>query len=412
MQSVDDFLARGNEAIESGDNERAVLITSEGIRSHPNEWRLYDQRAFAYFMRDERDKAIADFTEAIRIDPQAVPGPSYSARGQCHLENKQYDRAVADFSKALQLGLEGVPRQGTFRGRGTAYLRQRKWAKAIADLSEAIRLDASDVGPYMARGLAYREQQKFDLAIADLDEAIRLGILDPLPRNTAYINRGIAHDENGDHDKAIADFTEALRNAPEVPRAYHDRGISYLKIGEYERAIADFSEHIKREPDAATYANRALAYQLLGDEENAASDGQQAEELGGKSPLGLLKEERRILQGKWNVVLGNRMGVEVGAKELGLDQVLIVGDRLTLSLDRKETAKYRITINPTHSPKAMDWLNERTNEKLPVVYSVNEKKLQLCFPILQKESGPRAMRPRSFETKGNPVEMIVAEREQ
>lgn len=47
------------------------------------------------------DRAIADFNEAIRIDPQSAF--AYFSRGNAYSDNGDYDRAFADYDESLQL---------------------------------------------------------------------------------------------------------------------------------------------------------------------------------------------------------------------------------------------------------------------------------------------------------------------
>ena len=47
-------------------------------------------------------------------------------------------------------------------------------------------------------------------------------------------------------------------------------------------------------------------------------------------PTDKLKEEWKRLEGNWKVISGEKMGAEVGPKDLGIDRIVIVGDRMNL----------------------------------------------------------------------------------
>ena len=47
------------------------------------------------------DKAIVEFTKAIKIDPDLAPG--YSWRGSAYYKNAQYGLAINDFTMAINL---------------------------------------------------------------------------------------------------------------------------------------------------------------------------------------------------------------------------------------------------------------------------------------------------------------------
>ena len=51
--------------------------------------------------KGELDKAIADFSKAIEIDPKSAI--AYNNRGWAYEGKKDYDRAIADYSKAIEI---------------------------------------------------------------------------------------------------------------------------------------------------------------------------------------------------------------------------------------------------------------------------------------------------------------------
>src|SRR5204862_543460 len=86
------------------------------------------------------------------------------SQGDTSFDNRDYDRAIADFSEAIRL----IPKNATaFNGRGKAYANKRDYDRAIADYSEAIRLDPKYVFAFNNRGNAYRNKGDTDRAIAD-----------------------------------------------------------------------------------------------------------------------------------------------------------------------------------------------------------------------------------------------------
>lgn len=54
-----------------------------------------------HLRRGEYDKAVADLTDAIRLEPKSPRG--YSNRGNIYLLRGQYDKAAADLDEALRL---------------------------------------------------------------------------------------------------------------------------------------------------------------------------------------------------------------------------------------------------------------------------------------------------------------------
>jgi tetratricopeptide (TPR) repeat protein len=115
------------------------------------------------------DQAIADYDEAIRLEPRyAWP---YVNRGHIRRHKEEYDQAIADFNEANRLEPNSAD---PLYGRGLTWLRMQRYDQAIADFSEVMRLMPEFASPYVGRGRARKAKQEYDRALADFDEAIRM----------------------------------------------------------------------------------------------------------------------------------------------------------------------------------------------------------------------------------------------
>jgi len=61
----------------------------------------YLHRGDAYFEKEEYDKAGADYTRAIELEPNLAV--AYYNRGVAYLRKDKYDEAIADLTKAIEL---------------------------------------------------------------------------------------------------------------------------------------------------------------------------------------------------------------------------------------------------------------------------------------------------------------------
>jgi tetratricopeptide (TPR) repeat protein len=193
-------------------------------------------------------------------------------------KNEDYEKAIADFTESIRLNPNRAGIDGTYRARGYAYIDKGDRDKAIADFTESIRLNPSDTATYNARGVIYAHKGEYDKAIADFTEAIRV---DP---NYAqgYKNRGTAYYSKHDNDKAIADYTEAIRLKPDDAEAYINRGNTYYLKHDNDKAIADFSEAIRLNPKHAEgYAKLARILAVCPDDK--IRDGNKAVEYAKKA---------------------------------------------------------------------------------------------------------------------------------
>ena len=117
-------------------------------------------QGFVYSYKGEFDKAIASFTEAIRLDPKFAD--AYAGRGVVYgREQGEPDKAIADFNEAIRLDPNCVH---TYIKRGSTFIAKGEFDKAEADFTEAIRLDPKIEGAYVGRGIVYSDT--VDLAIS------------------------------------------------------------------------------------------------------------------------------------------------------------------------------------------------------------------------------------------------------
>ena len=150
--------------------------------------------------KKDLDKAIADFAEAIRLDPKVTD--AYHHRGNAWLQKPDYEKAIADFSEEIQLDAD---RSAAWLNRGYVWLTKKENEKAIEDLSRSIELDATSPMAFFYRGRAFYFKGERRKAIGDFSEAIDLGM-----GSYAYYDRGVAFYEVGDFEQAIEDFTHAI----------------------------------------------------------------------------------------------------------------------------------------------------------------------------------------------------------
>jgi tetratricopeptide (TPR) repeat protein len=191
---------------------------------------------------------------------------AYHNRARGWASKSDYDRAIVDYTEALRLDPNYVQ---AFYGRAVAWTMKANHDRAIADFDQAIRFDPRQALVYESRGVAWAAKGDRDRAVADFDQALRL---DPkLVR--AVFRRATIHAQKGDHDRAIASYDQAISIAPKYVAAYFNRGLAWQAKGNPKRAIADYSRTILLDPTyAAAYTQRGLAFELSGERERARSD--------------------------------------------------------------------------------------------------------------------------------------------
>ena len=138
-------------------------INSGGLHDHDLAVEYYN-RGIKYASKGDYDRAIVDYTEAIRLDPKYAD--AYGNRGNAYRDKRDLDRALADYNEALRIRPGAID----YFNRGTAYYVTAEYDRAIADYTEAIRLDPTFARAYYNRGFAKRA--KGDSAGGDADIAM------------------------------------------------------------------------------------------------------------------------------------------------------------------------------------------------------------------------------------------------
>jgi tetratricopeptide (TPR) repeat protein len=232
----------------------------------------YNNRGVEYLHKADNDRAIADYSEAARIDPHY--GQPHKNLGEIYRARGDFDHALPEFTEAIRIDPKDSE---AYNYRARAYIEKGDLDHAIADASDAIRIWPKYAGAYNNRALAYSEKGDYDRAIAEYDEAIKL-----VPTYaTGYSNRGLSYMNKNDFEHAIADFGEAIRNDPKFVLAYNNRASAYLT--DFDHALADYDEAIRLDPKSSSlFRNRGIVEMYAGKLPKALIDLNQSSELGPK----------------------------------------------------------------------------------------------------------------------------------
>jgi lipoprotein NlpI len=172
--------------------------------------RAYNGRGIAYDMKENYDKAIADYDEAIKLDPKDAHG--YSNRCFTYNSKNEIDLALSDCDQAIKLDPKLAR---AYNNRGVVFYHKQDYDRAIADYSQAIQLDANYAPSFDKRGIAYDDKQDYEHAIADYNQAL---LLDPRYTYPA-LWRYVARARNGQNGRAELETFAAKMNPAEWPYA-------------------------------------------------------------------------------------------------------------------------------------------------------------------------------------------------
>ncbi len=137
--------------IENEDDQVSLLTIAFGINADiaydPEQ--LYYFRGIAYQNKGDIDKALADYSESLRIKPIFAAALN---RGQIYSGRNNFDMAVADFNAALKIKPNDID---ALKNRGYANFQKRDFNAALADYNSALKINPKDVWTLLNRGMTY-----------------------------------------------------------------------------------------------------------------------------------------------------------------------------------------------------------------------------------------------------------------
>jgi tetratricopeptide (TPR) repeat protein len=213
------------------DHEAAVAVASKFMEFN---------RALGLLLRgqacknlDQSDKALADFDEAVTVDPQMWQ--AWQEKGKVHAETGQWDNAIAAYSRVL------IANPGWWDGwpiRAQLYEKAGKWDQAVADYAEAIRLSP--------------EILQWQTALAWL----LTNCPNPLIRNPR---------------RAVELARKGVSGEHRVEWAWNALGAAHYRAGDWKAAVEALEKSIelRHGGEALDWYFLAMAYQRLGKTDEA-----------------------------------------------------------------------------------------------------------------------------------------------
>jgi tetratricopeptide (TPR) repeat protein len=211
ISQANELAMEGFRAAANGDYDIAIALYSAALQKPVwtrQKAALHSNRGYAYNSKRQFAEAIADQTEAIRLNPQL----SYA-----------------------------------FAARGYAYLEKGELDKGFVDLTESIRLDPNSDSAYYNRGLLLDRRGEFSDALKDFDEGVRC----TPERADRLVARGLCYFALGDFDRALASFDGAVATEPSNAIGYLARSKFYARSGNADKQQRDYQQALGMDPNAA-----------------------------------------------------------------------------------------------------------------------------------------------------------------
>lgn len=195
--------SRGIAYSSKGDDEHALADYDLCLQMRPHFANAYNNRGIIFLRKLDFARALDEFNAAVKYGPNSPNRYTHlTNRARAETLLKQYDAALADFSEAQKLNADGpqVP-----SNRCIAYAEMKRFDEAIADCNVVLAKTPKNVYVLTSRANAYLAKGDPDAALADYNEAIKIA-----PNNIrAHAGRGQYYEKKGDAAAARYDYRSA-----------------------------------------------------------------------------------------------------------------------------------------------------------------------------------------------------------
>lgn len=244
---------------------RALTAVNLSIKYLPKKDKTY--KAFAYTLRadiniglGEKDRAIMDYTEALKYTPEDED--LYEKRAQIYYEQGKYDLADDDYRKIISLDQGSVM---GYMGIGRNANAQNKFEDAVTQFNYVIKLASDYTSGYSFRAESYIGLKKYNEAIEDIIKALELDY----DSKAFYLMQQVA-------DSSFTEITTKIKvqcvKNPSNGYWPYCLGIINERTKHYKAAIEQYKNSFDKDKSPVTTYRIACCYEELGDYESALSN--------------------------------------------------------------------------------------------------------------------------------------------
>ena len=231
----------------------SVTLWEQATKATHNNYRAHTNLGFALAEDGQRTRAIAEYQEAIRIQPKYPNAHNYL--GVAHAQLGEHAQAVPAFEAALKL------RPGfaeAWNGLGLSLVELNKLPDAIQAFQKALDAEPRFSPARNNLAIAYAQRNDFESAIREFAESVRQ---QPDSAETR-INLATALASAGRLRDALPEFAAAAQLGGDPVRVHYAWGSALMTLGDAPGAVEQFTATLKANPryvPAVHDLGRALA---------------------------------------------------------------------------------------------------------------------------------------------------------
>ena len=188
----------------------AITHCREALKIAPEKYEGYMTLSFVYLKMQNYDQSLYYINEAFAREPSDHHRHIlFVNRGVIWSKREEHDKAISDYENAIKI----VDNNWTaFNNIGHTLLNQGMFEESIKYFNRSIELDSERAFPYNNRGFAHSNLGNYEMAFADFKASYNID-----PTNALlYKYRGLTYYKTGNHPEALKDLLKAIEKDPDL----------------------------------------------------------------------------------------------------------------------------------------------------------------------------------------------------
>lgn len=226
------YIVRSEVYVGLEEKDKALADLTSAIKETPDNADVYEKRADLYYYMGKYDLADKDYQKIISIDPGSVMG--YMGIGRNANAEKRYNEAIEQFNYVTRLASEY---SSGYSFRAESYLGLQQYDKAIDDIIKALDIDGDNKAFHLM-------QEAADSAMVPLVAKLKVQTAKN-PNNEYWLYcLGVVHERTDAYKKAIEYYTSCYDKdasdvvAYRISQCYSEMGNFTLALEHIDNAIA------------------------------------------------------------------------------------------------------------------------------------------------------------------------------
>jgi len=207
-----------------------------------------------HFTAPDRAANIPEFLNAKptairKIREKFLDDYSFVRAGNEFFRQNEPDNAIAEYREALKINPNNV--EAHLKIGFLLYNVKEKSEEGMAHLEKAIKLDPDNALVHHDLGMALLHQRKYDQAVNHLSEALRRmpqGVDQQYNAVGMHYNLGLALYYSGNISRSTVHLSEAVRLSPAEGKLHYDLAVALAAEGKTDDALRHYSKAISIEP--------------------------------------------------------------------------------------------------------------------------------------------------------------------